>query len=68
MACGMSLVGLDNIGIHTNPSVAKPFDEVQKKVNDLLDGRVLIGHAVHHDLKVYSFVSKVYAVEIHVLM
>jgi RNA exonuclease 4 len=31
---------------------AKPFEEVQKTVNDLLDGRILIGHAVHNDLKV----------------
>ena len=52
MVNGMSLCGLDEIGIDTNPSVAKPFEEVQKKVNDLLDGRILIGHAVHHDLKV----------------
>ena len=43
---------LDTIGIDNNSSVAKPFDEVQKKVNDLLHGRILIGHALHHDLKV----------------
>ncbi|CAA7260297.1 unnamed protein product [Cyclocybe aegerita] len=30
---------------------AKPFEEVQKRVAGLLDGRILIGHAVHHDLK-----------------
>ncbi|KAF8813202.1 ribonuclease H-like protein [Phlegmacium glaucopus] len=30
---------------------AKPFEEVQKAVNDLLDGRILIGHAVYNDLK-----------------
>jgi DNA polymerase III epsilon subunit-like protein len=43
---------VDKIGIDTNSSVAKPFEEVQKKVNDMIDGRILIGHAVHHDLKV----------------
>ncbi|KAK7032173.1 3'-5' exonuclease [Paramarasmius palmivorus] len=31
---------------------AKPFDEVQKKVADLLKDRILIGHAVHNDVKV----------------
>ena len=30
--------------------VAKSFEEVQKLVSDLLDGRVLVGHAVHNDL------------------
>ena len=25
---------------------------VQKEVSDLLTGRILVGHAVHHDLKV----------------
>ncbi|EEB88970.1 hypothetical protein MPER_12993 [Moniliophthora perniciosa FA553] len=30
---------------------AKPFDEVQKKVADLLKDRILVGHAVHNDLK-----------------
>ena len=32
---------------------AKPFDEVQKQVADLLDERILVGHAVHNDLKVW---------------
>ncbi|KAJ1674847.1 3'-5' exonuclease [Spiromyces aspiralis] len=27
-----------------------PFKEVQKRVADLLEGRILVGHAVHHDL------------------
>jgi RNA exonuclease 4 len=49
---GMSLVVLDTIGIDNNSSIAKPFDEVQQRVNDLLRGRILIGHAVHHDLQV----------------
>ncbi|KAH7912715.1 ribonuclease H-like domain-containing protein [Hygrophoropsis aurantiaca] len=31
---------------------AKPFEEVQKKVADLLKDRILVGHAVHNDLKV----------------
>ena len=50
MAC--LFCGLNKIVIDTNSSVAKPFEEVQKTVNDLLDGRILIGHAVHNDLKV----------------
>ncbi len=29
-----------------------PFKEAQKEVSDLLQGRVLVGHALHHDLKV----------------
>lgn len=31
---------------------AKPFDEVQKKVSELLKDRILVGHAVYNDLKV----------------
>lgn len=31
---------------------APAFDEVQKKVADLVDGRVLIGHAIENDTKV----------------
>lgn len=31
---------------------AKPFEEVQSEVAGLLEGRVLVGHAVHNDLKV----------------
>ncbi|KIJ95917.1 hypothetical protein K443DRAFT_108121 [Laccaria amethystina LaAM-08-1] len=30
---------------------AKPFGEVQKQVADLLEDRILVGHAVHNDLK-----------------
>ncbi|EEB05814.1 exoribonuclease Rex4 [Schizosaccharomyces japonicus yFS275] len=30
---------------------APSFEEAQKTVADILDGRVLVGHAVHHDLK-----------------
>lgn len=30
---------------------AKPFEEVQKKVADLLKDRILVAHAVHNDLK-----------------
>ncbi|KII95459.1 hypothetical protein PLICRDRAFT_48417 [Plicaturopsis crispa FD-325 SS-3] len=29
---------------------AKPFDEVQKQVADILEDRILVGHAVHNDL------------------
>lgn len=28
------------------------FDKVQKEVSEILDGRILVGHAIHHDLKV----------------
>ncbi|KZP28369.1 ribonuclease H-like protein [Athelia psychrophila] len=31
---------------------AQPFEDVQAKVAKLLEGRVLVGHAVHNDLKV----------------
>ena len=32
--------------------IAPEFKIVQKEVSELISGRVLIGHAVHHDLKV----------------
>ncbi|KAI0030010.1 ribonuclease H-like domain-containing protein [Vararia minispora EC-137] len=32
-------------------SRAKPFNEVQKTVSDLLNGRILVGHALHNDLQ-----------------
>ena len=32
--------------------LASEFKSVQKEVSELLKGRVLIGHAIHHDLKV----------------
>lgn len=35
--------------------LAKPFAEVQEKVADLLKDRILVGHAVHNDLKVCPF-------------
>ena len=54
---------LDTIDIDNNTSVAKPFEEVQKMVIDLLDGRILIGHAIHNDLKVL-IVYMFYALEI----
>jgi len=39
-------------GIRASDMVdAHPFEDVQKAVSDLLEGRILIGHAVHHDLK-----------------
>ncbi|KAH8087868.1 ribonuclease H-like domain-containing protein [Cristinia sonorae] len=31
---------------------AKPFAEVQQKVADLIKDRILVGHAIHNDLKV----------------
>lgn len=31
---------------------AKPFDKVQKLVADMIQDRILVGHAVHNDLKV----------------
>lgn len=43
---------MNTIGMDRNFSLAKPFEDVQKAVNELLDGRILIGHAVHNDLKV----------------
>ena len=52
MINGRVSCGLDTIGIDNNSSIAKPFEKVQKTVIDLLDGRILIGHALHHDLKV----------------
>ncbi|KAJ7596279.1 ribonuclease H-like domain-containing protein [Mycena floridula] len=30
---------------------AKPFEEIQKQVADLIKDRILVGHAVHNDLK-----------------
>lgn len=30
---------------------AKPFDEIQQTVSDLIKDRILVGHAVHNDLK-----------------
>nr|XP_050027293.1 RNA exonuclease 4-like [Dermacentor andersoni] len=31
---------------------AEDFSKVQKEVSEILNGRILVGHAVHHDLKV----------------
>lgn len=36
---------------------AKPFDEVQKQVADILEDRILVGHAVHNDLHVSHLVT-----------
>ena len=33
-------------------AAAEKFDDVQKEVASLLQGRILVGHAVHNDLKV----------------
>ena len=33
-------------------SLAPDFKNVQKEVSEFIKGRVLIGHAIHHDLKV----------------
>ena len=51
MINGVLLVMWIQIGFDGS-SVAKPFEEVQKAVNELLDGRILIGHAVYNDFKV----------------
>ena len=32
--------------------VACDFKNVQKEVSELIKGRVLVGHAIHYDLKV----------------
>lgn len=40
-------------GLLTSVWTAKPFGEVQKQVADLLEDRILVGHAVHNDLKVW---------------
>lgn len=37
---------------HIQPEVARPFKDVQRDVADLLDGRVLVGHALRNDLTV----------------
>lgn len=37
---------------HLSEGVARPFAEVQKDVSKLLDGKVLVGHAVKNDLTV----------------
>ncbi|KAL1406165.1 3'-5' exonuclease [Vanrija albida] len=36
---------------------APPFEEVQKKVADLVEGRILIGHAIENDMKVRAAAS-----------
>lgn len=41
-------------GIANKLRIAKPFEEIQKQVADLLKDRILIGHAVYNDLKVRS--------------
>lgn len=37
---------------HLRPGYARPFAEVQKDVATILDGRVLVGHALRNDLNV----------------
>ena len=39
--------------------LAKPFTVIQQQVAKLLKDRILVGHAIHHDLKIscYSFFS-----------
>lgn len=37
---------------HMRPDVARPFAEVQKEVAHLLEGKVLVGHALKNDLDV----------------
>ena len=36
---------------------ARTFQEVQKDVANLTDGKILVGHAIHNDLKVNFTVS-----------
>ena len=38
-------------------TAAKEFWAVQKEVTELIKGRVLVGHALHNDLKVGGFNS-----------
>ena len=37
---------------HLKPDIARPFSEVQKEVAALLEGKILIGHALKNDLDV----------------
>jgi len=37
---------------HCVVSVGEDFKTVQKEVADILNGRILVGHALHNDLKV----------------
>ena len=41
-----------NFNFVTYENTAKPFSEIQTKVAELLKDRILVGHAVHNDLKV----------------
>jgi hypothetical protein len=41
-------------------TVAKEFWAVQKEVAELIKGRILVGHALHNDLKVGGFNSFLY--------
>lgn len=43
-------------------AAARPFAEVQQQVAELLNDRMLVGHAVHNDLKVNLTISHVYVV------
>lgn len=48
-------------------SLAKPFEEVQKRVASLTKDRILVGHAVHNDLKVSSHVQPVHSLPLIVI-
>src|SRR4051812_38828969 len=37
---------------------AEEFDDVQMKVARMLEGRILVGHSIQHDLQVSSFDKK----------
>lgn len=37
---------------HLRPGIARPFTEVQADISKILDGRVLVGHALRNDLNV----------------
>jgi len=38
---------------------AVPFEEVQKQVAELIEGRILLGHAVYNDLKVCNSIFNI---------
>ena len=39
-----------------NACVARPFSDVQRRVADLLQGKILVGHAVFNDLKACALI------------
>lgn len=41
--------------------LAKPFNEIQQQVAGIIKDRILVGHAIHNDLKVRNAYSIPYA-------